>query len=84
MEVLGQPGPQQHALRHPCAERQRLLDQARTAIGTIMSIHNEEMEAVIRGEMTDQGAIERRLHEARRLKTFLIEQLKGHVEEHGC
>ena len=54
------------------------------AINKIMSIHNEEMEAVIRGELTPDGLFERRLQEAREYKTVLINKYKTHIATHGC
>jgi hypothetical protein len=41
---------------NPCVERQRLLDKVKTAIAELMEIHNQELEAVIRGETIPPGS----------------------------
>lgn len=68
-----------------CLERQRLLDQVKSAIAELMSIHNEELEGVLRGEIDiSPESIRKRLGEARERKAALVERLRMHISEHRC
>jgi hypothetical protein len=74
------------AVRDPqqCLEKQALIDQIRSSISLIMSIHNQELEDAIEGGSRTAEWYADRLREARESRILLIETLGRHVSEHGC
>lgn len=65
-----------------CVEEQRLIEQLKAANTTITSIHNEEFEAVVAGDLTVD--VSAPLQEARERRSLLVESLKAHLAKHGC
>ena len=70
--------------REECAHKQMLIDSIRTAISEILKLHDEEFEAVMKGDFDTGAAIERRLNVAREQKALMIELYRDHVNSHGC
>ena len=64
-----------------CQERKRLTDELGDALKWIMSIHNKELEAVIRGETVEKGD---ELARATALRDEFKLLLAAHRREHGC
>ena len=67
-----------------CKDKQALIDQIRGVISMVASIHNEELEAVLSGDYSTGDSISRRLHDARELKSLLIDLFQRHINEHRC
>ncbi len=67
-----------------CKDKRALIDQIRGVISMIGSIHNEELESVLRGDYSTRDTISRRLQDARELKSLLIDLLRRHIGEHSC
>jgi len=67
-----------------CKDKQVLIDQIRGVINMIASIHNEELEAVLRGDYSTGDSISRRLRDTRELKSLLIDLFRRHIAEHRC
>ena len=67
-----------------CRDKQALIDQIRGVIGMIASVHNQELDAMLRGDYSTSDSITRRLRDARELKSLLIDLFRRHVTEHSC
>ena len=74
------------ATREPdvCPDKQALVEQVKKIISDILSVHNKELESVLRGDFTNGESAEVRLKELRALKSVMIERFRCHVAEHGC
>lgn len=82
-EAMGQP------IRAPvaatgCAEKQQLVDQIKRAVGEIVFIHAQEVDALLRGDLTTDETFQDRLQTARELKALLVERLRNHLAVHRC
>lgn len=67
-----------------CPEKKRLTAELTDAMKGIISIHNQEMEAVLAGQITDNGSLCAQLQKAIELKDRYREELKQHTTDHGC
>lgn len=67
-----------------CAEKTRLLEEVRTAMSAILSLHNLEMEAVVGGNLEELEALQASLRQQRQIKDELVFAYKTHLEAHGC
>jgi hypothetical protein len=67
-----------------CAEKQQLIDQIKRAVGEIVLIHSQEIEAVLKGDLTEDATFQERLRTAHKQKDLLIEKLGSHMLAHGC
>ena len=67
-----------------CSEKHRLMEDIKVAISAILAVHNDEFEAVLRGEYSNGDSNESRLKEMRWQKDVLIQELRKHLADHGC
>ena len=67
-----------------CPEKESILNKIQMAMTELIAIHDREVQALIRGDITSDASLQRRLQQARDHKDLLIERLRGHVSEHGC
>jgi hypothetical protein len=65
-----------------CPEKKRLTSELTDAMKWIIS--NHEMEAVLAGQITDDGSLRAQLQKAIELKDWYREELKQHTAAHGC
>ena len=70
--------------KEACRHKQTLEGELREAIARLMALHNEDFEAVVNGDFSQSESIQKRLQEARIVKTLIIEQFRNHMEQHGC
>ena len=67
-----------------CPERQRLLEAIKLSGERIPPLRSEEIEALQTDDMARLKRIWRDLDRAIALHDSLVEEFKGHVEEHRC
>jgi hypothetical protein len=67
-----------------CTHKLALLDDVRTAMGELMAIHNEEVQALLREDFEGIKDLKVKLQRARENKARLIELYREHVTSHGC
>ena len=67
-----------------CPERQSLLNQIEIAIHDLSLIQDEQVKAVLHGNLTANRVIHARLLRARKRKDLLVAQLIQHIQYHGC
>jgi len=61
-----------------------LLQGIQAAMGTLMSIHNDEVAALLREDFDGISELKTKLQAAREHKASLIELYREHVTSHGC
>lgn len=61
-----------------------LLDDVRAAMAALMTIHNDEVEALLREDFDGIAELRTKLGAARAHKASLIELYREHVISHGC
>ncbi len=61
-----------------------LLEDVRSAMATLMAIHNDEVEALLREDFDGIAELRKKLGAARAQKAELIELYREHVISHGC
>lgn len=67
-----------------CPQKRELAHEIKLAFNAIVAIHNEEFEAVMRGDYSTGEETQVRFREKRELKELVIERYRQHVDEHGC
>ena len=67
-----------------CAQRQSLLSQIEIAVHDLSLVQDEQMKAIICGNLTANPVIHARLLRARKRKDLLVAQLIQHIHDHGC
>ena len=67
-----------------CSEKRRLISELTAAHRWIASIHNQEMEAVMRGDSSTDEWLQAQLKRAHELKVSFMQELKKHVAKHSC
>ena len=70
------PSPQE------CAEKTRLISELVEAHKRIAAIHNQEIEAVIAGDLS--AKLDGQLKEARGVRDSIMKDLKDHLAKHHC
>ena len=60
------------------------MSQINDVIKEMFSIHNEQLEAVLRGDAETEEQLQKRLREVRDRRALVIERLRNHVASHGC
>ncbi len=70
--------------KEECARKVALLQDIRTAMGALMAIHNEEVEALLKNDFDLIPDLRAKLQDARERKGTLIELYRDHVISHGC
>jgi hypothetical protein len=65
-------------------EKKQLRSEVVDAHRWIVRIHNQEMEAVMRGDYSTDESLQAQLKRAHELKVSFMRELKDHVAEHGC
>ena len=61
-----------------------LLRDVRAAMSDLLTIHNEEIEALLREDFDGMAELSKKLTTARAHKANLIELYRKHIESHGC
>jgi len=67
-----------------CPVKIDLLKDIQTAMGELMSIHNNEVVALLAEDFERVAHLRTTLQVARERKARLIEEYREHVTEHGC
>ena len=67
-----------------CARKTALLADVQAAMSSLMSIHNEEVAALLNEDFDRMTELKLKLQAARELKTSLMELYREHVISHGC
>jgi hypothetical protein len=70
--------------KEDCARKMALLEDVRSAMATLMAIHNDEVEALLREDFDGIAELRKKLGAARAQKAELIELYREHVISHGC
>jgi len=70
--------------REDCAEKMRLLEEVQKAMGAIMTIHNDEVAALLKEDFAEIGRLRRMLAAARDVKERKIDAYREHVISHRC
>jgi len=70
--------------KEECARKMSLLQGIQAAMGTLMSIHNDEVAALLREDFDGISELKTKLQAAREHKASLIELYREHVTSHGC
>jgi hypothetical protein len=70
--------------RQECARKRALMEDIRAAMGALMSIHNDEVTALLDGDFDRLTELRAKLEGARERKTGLIELYREHVASHDC
>jgi hypothetical protein len=58
--------------------------QINSAVKEMFALHNEQLEAVLRGDADAEVQLQTRLREVRENRALIIERLRSHVASHGC
>jgi len=67
-----------------CAEKQRLLSEVNDTHLLIASIHNQEVEAVLRGDSSIDEWLQAQLKRMMEVRVLMIQKLRQHIAEHHC
>jgi hypothetical protein len=67
-----------------CARKMALLVEVQAAMGALMSIHNEEVAALLIEDFDSLAELRTKLQAARDRKASLIDLYSEHVTSHGC
>ena len=67
-----------------CPERQSLLNQIEIATHDLSLVQDEQVKAIISGNLTANQVIHARLLRARKRKDLLVAQLIQHIQAHDC
>ena len=67
-----------------CSERTSLLNQLDAASHELRVIQDEQVKAIVRGNLGANDVNQARLQRARKHKDLLVARLLHHVREHGC
>jgi hypothetical protein len=70
--------------RPECSRKMALLGDVRAAMGALMSIHNDEVTALLNEDFDRITELRTKLKAAREHKASLIELYREHVISHGC
>jgi hypothetical protein len=70
--------------KEDCVRKMALLEDVRSAMATLMAIHNDEVEALLREDFDGIAELRKKLGAARAQKAELIELYREHVISHGC
>ena len=70
--------------RSKCARKMALLSDVRAAMDALMSIHNDEVTALLNEDFDRITELRIKLQTARERKAGLIELYRDHVTSHGC
>jgi len=67
-----------------CERKLALLVDIQTAMGALMSIHNEEVAALLIEDFDSIDVLRSKLKAARERKASMIDLYREHVMSHGC
>jgi len=67
-----------------CAEKTKLFEEVKAAMGAIITLNNLEMEAVMSGNLNDLEPLHTDLRRQRQIKDDLLYAYRTHVQSHGC
>lgn len=67
-----------------CLVKKRLIAELESAHTRIVSIHNQKIEAVIRGDLVADASLVGELKTALERRDFVAQKLKEHIAQHGC
>ena len=70
--------------RPGCARKTALLADVQAAMGALMSIHNDEVTALLNEDFDRITELRIKLQTVRERKAGLIELYRDHVTSHGC
>jgi len=70
--------------KEECQRKVALLVEIQAAMGALMSIHNEEVAALLIEDFDSIVVLRKKLQGARDHKASLIELYREHVISHGC
>ena len=68
----------------PCPVKRRLISELSAVHATIVSVHNRELEAVMRADFEVDAPLTAQLEEARQRRISIMRELKEHASEHRC
>jgi len=68
----------------PCTAKEKLVAALGAAHHTIVMLGDQEVGAVIRGDMEAAGRLEGPLREARTARNEAMRALRDHIAEHSC
>jgi hypothetical protein len=58
--------------------------QVNSAIKQMFALHNEQLDAVLRGDAETELELQKRLREIRERRALIIDRLRDHIASHGC
>jgi len=67
-----------------CTTKDLLMEQIKTAVSVLLVTHQQELEAVLRGDFATVKSAQGQLKIRTRTKMLLIERYRQHLSEHGC
>jgi hypothetical protein len=67
-----------------CTEKMRLLQEVQKAMGVLMSIHNDEVAALLKEDFNELTRLRRKLAAARDDKASKVDAFRDHVIKHRC
>jgi hypothetical protein len=70
--------------RPECPRKMALQADVQAAMGALMSIHNDEVAALLNEDFDRITELTEKLKSARERKAGLIELYREHVTSHGC
>jgi len=78
------PFPEPKLAALPCAEKERLKTELRTAMDEIIALNVRQMEAARKAELEAGEFLKHQVDYVRRRKDSLLELYKAHACRHGC
>ena len=83
MLAVSDSAPSSSAVK-PCAIKQVLIDELRVLAADLARAHNDDLEAVISGDISAGELTARKLNELQEVRRLMIERYRSHVVSHGC
>jgi len=68
----------------PCALRTRLIEELTKAHRDIATLGDQEVGAVVRGDMEAVRQLQDPLREARAIRDNAMQAFRDHFDDHGC